>query len=81
MASELILYGTDHCTLCEEALELLLSMPEVGGRTLRVVDVATDGTLLEALGDRIPVLDIRQASRAVRLEWPFDASAIVAALG
>jgi hypothetical protein len=81
MASELILYSTDHCALCDEALDLLLSMPELAGSTVRVVDVAADDLLLEALGELIPVLEIRGAAAAARLEWPFDASAVLLALG
>ena len=52
----LILYSTDHCALCEEALDLLFSMPELRGLALRVVDVAEDDSLLRRYGERIPVL-------------------------
>ena len=52
----LILYTTDHCTLCEQALDLLLAMPEVAGHTLLVMDIANDDVLLNRYADRIPVL-------------------------
>lgn len=52
----LVLYSTDHCALCEEALDLLFSMPELRGLALRVVDVAEDDALLRRYGERIPVL-------------------------
>lgn len=52
----LVLYSTDHCALCEEALDLLFSMPELRGLALRVVDVADDDALLRRYGERIPVL-------------------------
>ena len=53
---ELVLYSTGSCALCEQALELLLSMPELSGLALRVVDVATEDELLRRYGERIPVL-------------------------
>ncbi len=65
---DLVLLSTDHCTLCERALDLLLSMPELRGRALRVVDVAGDDALLERYGERVPVLRIG----GTELEWPFD---------
>ncbi len=66
---DLVLLSTDHCTLCERALDLLLSMPELRGRALRVVDVAGDDALLERYGERVPVLRIGGRE----LDWPFDA--------
>lgn len=52
----LVLYSTDHCSLCELALETLLGMPELRGWTLQVVDIAGDEALLRGYGARIPVL-------------------------
>jgi hypothetical protein len=63
----LTLFSTDHCALCERALNLLASMPELRGRRLDVVDVAHDEVLLERYGPRLPVL--RVGSR--ELDWPF----------
>lgn len=40
----LVLFSTDHCTLCEQALDLLFSMPEIAGFSLQVIDVADDHT-------------------------------------
>ncbi len=72
MASMLILYSTDHCTLCEQALDWLFSMPELNGRALKVVDVADDDGLLHRLGDRLPVLEVSGEEMA----WPFDATVL-----
>ena len=73
MAKDLILYSTDHCALCEEALDLLLSMPELAGRSVRVVDLATlDDDLLERYGAKVPVL--RAGDR--ELAAPFDREAV-----
>ena len=53
---DLVLYSTEHCSLCDEALDLLLSMPELGGRSVRVIDVSANEDLLTRYGERIPVL-------------------------
>lgn len=65
----LILYSTAHCQLCEEAMELLMDMPNLNAVQLDVVDVANDDGLLERYGQRIPVL--RQGQE--ELAAPFSA--------
>lgn len=52
----LTLLSTEHCTLCEQTLELLLRMPQLAGWKLEVVDVAHDEGLLADYGERIPVI-------------------------
>jgi hypothetical protein len=83
LAGELILFSTDHCTLCDEALELLLSMPELAGHSVRVIDIAEDPALVDRYAELIPVLQIQGMAdeSAVRLCWPFDSAAILEALG
>jgi hypothetical protein len=82
MSSELILFGTDHCALCDEALELLLSMPELAGFPLTTVDVAADDALSAALGERLPVLALRRSGcPPLELDWPFDGAAVRQLLG
>ncbi len=66
---QLVLYSTDHCALCDEALELLLNMPELVGHQLMVADISTDDVLLARFGERIPVLVCDQR----QLDAPFDA--------
>lgn len=66
----LVLLSTEHCTLCERALDVLLSMPELRGRQLQVVDVVADDGLLERYGERVPVL----LADARELGWPFSAA-------
>ena len=82
MVLELTLYSTDHCTLCDQALDLLFSMPELAGQSVRVVDVATDDALLAQYGERLPVLEAvaKQAPGLQVLDWPFDAEAVLKAL-
>ena len=68
----LVLYSTDHCTMCEQALELLFSMPELQGFSLEVIDVAIDPLLVERYGERLPVLSLGDTD----LDWPFDATMV-----
>lgn len=66
------LYTTEHCSLCDQVLDLLLSMPEAAGVRLEVVDIAGDDALMARYGERIPVL--RANDRELRA--PFDRDAI-----
>jgi hypothetical protein len=75
-SSDLVLLSTAHCTLCDQALDALLSMPELRGRPLRVIDVADDQTLMDRYGDRVPVL----CCGARELGWPFQARDVLAIL-
>jgi glutaredoxin len=70
---KLVLYSTEHCALCERAIDLLFSMPELRSVTLDVVDVADDDTLAERYGARLPVL----AGGGTELDWPFDRTAVL----
>ncbi|MCB1686479.1 MAG: glutaredoxin family protein [Pseudomonadales bacterium] len=76
---DLVLYSTDHCTLCDAALDLLLSMPELGGCSVRVVDVAVDDALLQRYGERIPVL--AAVKERVEFTGPFERGRLSAWLG
>ena len=78
-----MLFSTDHCTLCDDALELLFSMPELAGHSVRVVDVAADDTLIDVYGERLPVLEVSETGGSLtrRLFWPFDQAAVVQAIG
>lgn len=76
-SGDLVLLSTAHCTLCDRALEALLSMPELRGRPLRVVDIADDPALVERYGARLPVL----CGGGRELDWPFDAHDVLALLG
>ena len=65
---------------------MLFSMPELAGQTVRVIDVATDATLLDAYGPRLPVLVLcdpckEESGRAREFDWPFDQAVLLAALG
>ena len=68
---------TASCSRCDEALDWLLSMPELAGRTLVTRDVMDDEALLERYGERVPVLRVGGTD----LDWPFGAQALRTALG
>ncbi len=62
--------------MCQQALDLLFSMPELHGLSLTVVDIATDSALIDQYGQRLPVLRINDAE----LDWPFDAQMVKEAI-
>lgn len=62
---------------------MLLSMPELAGCSVRVIDVAEDAELLDSLGERIPILEVRgrdTVANCVRLEWPFGSEDVVGSI-
>lgn len=61
------LYTTEHCQLCETALELILACPALAGHELELIDIAVESDFMARYGERIPVL--RSGSR--ELDWPF----------
>ncbi|MBC3767508.1 glutaredoxin family protein [Neptunicella marina] len=70
MQTEIILYSTSGCHLCEQAAELLnQTQPKVKWQT---VDIAFDDDLFGRYGIRIPVI-FRQDNQQ-ELGWPFDAA-------
>jgi glutaredoxin len=59
MSAELVLYSRPGCHLCEQALEGLVALYEEGYRfELREIDIESDETLLRAMLERIPVLEL-----------------------
>ena len=62
-----ILYGTEHCHLCELAEQLLI---QAIGTDFSKVDISDCEDLTHRYGVRIPVLVERRSGR--ELNWPFD---------
>ena len=60
-----ILYHTDGCHLCEQAMALLTQCQV----DYQLVDIVFDQKLVDAFGIRIPVLENEQGQH---LDWPFD---------
>ena len=53
----------------DAAMDLLLSLPEIRGCSLRTLDIATSDQLMVEFGQRIPVVAIGDA----QLDAPFNA--------
>ncbi len=64
---ELILYSTQDCHLCEQALNLFEQLEEAF--ELKSVDIAESEKLMEQYGVRIPVV---KAETGNELGWPVD---------
>ncbi len=73
--TRLILYSTDHCTLCDQALDMLVSMPELRGLSVQVVDIAAEDELYARLGEHIPVLG--DVASGTELFWPFNPTSVL----
>ncbi len=71
---ECVLYLTDDCALCDEALDMLLQANVLRGIVLKTVDVAEDDDLFKSYGEHIPVLEYLGNS----LTWPFSVEEAVA---
>ena len=74
---ECVLYITDDCALCDEALRMLLASNALRGVVVTTIDVATNDELFESFGEYIPVFEYKGNS----LKWPFseeEATALIA---
>jgi Glutaredoxin-like domain (DUF836) len=73
MITNLYLYSTSHCHLCEVAHALILQALKIP--KLKTVEISDDEQLLALYGLKIPVLQ-RQDTLA-ELNWPFSESDLV----
>lgn len=62
--SNLVLYSTEGCHLCEMALEMLMKL----NTKVEVVDIAFDDELFSRYGVTIPVVSFGPSE----LNWPFE---------
>lgn len=69
---KILLYQTDACSLCDEAFDLILAMPELSGHILETIDIATDDVLFTQFEKSIPVVEIANE----QLAWPFSSDDI-----
>ena len=74
---KLELLTTEHCGLCEQALDLLLSMPETAGFELTVIDIVDGDVLFDRYASLIPVLKVAEAELCA----PFGHAEVVRWLG
>ena len=73
--SQLTLYSTLGCHLCDDAKSIIWSVLPHFDTTLGEVDIADDDALIEAYGVRIPVVKLND--RDDDLGWPFTAEQLI----
>jgi len=73
---QFILYGTDFCQLCDEALELVERTLEGKDYQLTIVDISEADELMTKYAYSIPVLK-RLDYEGTELNWPFIESDIL----
>lgn len=66
---QLILYGTDFCQLCDEALAFVEQALEDKDYNLDIVDISHSDQLMKQYAYSIPVLKCLESER--ELNWPF----------
>jgi|TARA_B110000495_G_C22791854_1_gene462859 hypothetical protein len=71
-----ILYGTDYCQLCDEALELVEQSLEGKDYKLDIVDISHSDELMGKYAYSIPVLKCLESDR--ELNWPFTGFELLA---
>ena len=77
--SEVQLFTTRGCHLCEEAELLLLQAAQSLPVTVMAVEISEDPALVERYGIRIPV--VRRQDDGRELGWPFDLDGLLQFLG
>ena len=73
MATQLVLYSTSHCHLCDLAHALIVNVAKIN--TLEIIEIADSDQLLAQYGLRIPVL--LRADTKAELNWPFTEKDII----
>ncbi|WP_440995384.1 glutaredoxin family protein [Arhodomonas sp. SL1] len=73
-ATDIELYTTDGCCLCEQAEDLLRPVAGRLGVRVSARDVLDQPAWEHAYAERIPVL--RRPDTGAELGWPFDAAAL-----
>ena len=74
--TELTLYTTLGCHLCEKAEAVIAALPSSTTVSYQSVEIAEDPHLIEQYGIRIPVL--KKPSDGSELGWPFDSEQLMA---
>ena len=69
MPTNLKLYSTSHCHLCEQAEGMLISIVKLHPITWQTIEIIDDEALLSLYGTSIPV--IRRVDTNEELAWPF----------
>ncbi len=69
----IVFYTTEGCSLCDQALDMMITTPQLSGNNLHAVDIAFDDELLEQYAEKIPVVSVA----GITLLWPFTVQEIV----
>ena len=69
MATNLKLYSTSHCHLCEQAEDMLISLVKLHPIAWETIEIIDDEVLLGLYGNSIPVL--KRVDTNQELAWPF----------
>jgi len=75
MMTQLVLYTTSHCHLCEQALVILINLKEQYAIHWLTKEISDHDDLIEKYGTRIPV--IQRIDNQSELNWPFSTDDIV----
>jgi glutaredoxin len=69
LSTQLLLYSTSGCHLCDEALDIVAPVCRELGFEVIQIDICTDEHLEQLYETRIPVAYLQQQE----LDWPFTA--------
>ncbi len=69
MATNLKLYSTSYCHLCEQAEDMLISLVKLHPIAWQTIEIIDDEVLLGLYGNSIPVL--KRVDTNQELAWPF----------
>jgi Glutaredoxin-like domain (DUF836) len=69
LATNLKLYSTSYCHLCEQAEDMLISLVKLHPIAWQTIEIIDDEVLLGLYGNSIPVL--KRVDTNQELAWPF----------
>lgn len=70
-----VLYSTEHCHLCEQAVQLLINLQHEYAIQWKTTEISDDDNLVDLYGIRIPVIKCMKTE--AELNWPFTQADIV----
>jgi hypothetical protein len=76
--TQILLYTTSGCHLCELAQAMLSQLAQLNELVWRPVEISDDEALVNQYGIRIPVVCVEGAGQD--LGWPFDEAQLLAYL-
>ena len=73
--TQLVMYTTSHCHLCEQAEAMLTSLQKLYNISWEPVEISENEHLIQRYGTRIPV--IKRLDNQRELDWPFTENNII----